>query len=467
MPYVELDPDLRAPHYRRPLRFTFDRSLEDSRGFRYVYEQGALRCSQKISAYSSVCKMAPHEMNAIYSGSLSFVYLDAGRWGDGNQEFGLVSGADVYLCEYVPGESWDDAHVPQCCNASVHLLLQMLWALNCGVRVVSYAQATNLAPRSVEDNHVYILFPDCHLPPISWYFPSGAVNVMPWSLYRDPPDWFCATEPFNRNKNFYRGLYGLKMSSDDFHRQRGTTISPHQSDIFGSAGAHLIRFLNALTRLPTGLASKTHFISMGDTFELWLNRDYQFVPGGDGIHPRFIAGGEDRATEYIAEVMLWNMEVIEAFRTLEKSDLAEVKFLWGNHEAYLMSSSVVSKVSLSPRASSYRGLNGDLVAEHGHRFDASNHDNIKSSDGPFFANLAYWFPSVREAEPIARDAKSLFTGAPKERDCYLLGASLVYLYQKFKQKQKPFSIFCMGHTHSKHLCTFDITGQYSIWGGSE
>jgi hypothetical protein len=165
--------------------------------------------------------------------------------------------------------------------------------------------------------------------------------------------------------------------------------------------------------------------------------------------------------------MLWNMEVMEAHRAVEQAGLAEVLYLWGNHDAYLMSPDLCTQVSLPARPASFAGLGGDLHVEHGHRFDSSNFDNVKWTGGPFWANAAYYFPSIRKAEPLGRNAVSLMTGAPEERHCYYIGASLLYLHQKFVEKQRPFSIFCMGHTHARMLGIFTITGQYSLWGNVE
>jgi UDP-2,3-diacylglucosamine pyrophosphatase LpxH len=457
MSVVEDDLSLRAPNYERPIRFTYDRNLDGGGAFRYAYKNGAVDCS-RITQYAQMCRMAPEEMNALGRRRLPFVYMDVGRWGGTEYSFGLVAGPDVYLCEYVPPERATGPR-PQTRNASVGELFDELAAQQCGVRVINYAHAENVTKPTITDSHLYLLLPDYHLPPVSWFHPRTTVSALAPSAYRDPPAWFQTTRPYTRNANLYRGLWGLRSAP------RSGPPASHPADIFGQAGVHLSTFLGALTTMAAATRSKLHVIAMGDMFELWLDRSYQFDT--DGVNPRFRPGGADNAADWTAEVVLANMAVVEAHQALSSAGLAEVKFLWGNHDAYLMDAGVCAQLSMPPRSANYLGLNGDLWVEHGHRFDSSNHDAIKSSDGPFFANAAFYFPSIRKAEPLGRDVVTLMTGSPTERDAYFLGASLLYLNQMFDQGIKPFSVFCMGHTHARHMRTFNITAQYSLYGGTQ
>jgi hypothetical protein len=196
MALVEEDGALKAPRLVRPLHYSYDSSLDNGGGFRFIFEQGAITCSQRLSPYASICRLAPGEMNALDGPTLQFVYLDCGRWGGTEYSFGLVSGRDVYLCEYVPGEKWSDDQVPDFKNEQVRALVGQLWALNCGVRVLNYAQSPSLNPDLSSSKQVYILIPDFHMPPISWYFTTLAVSAFDPAYYRNPPDWFCQTVPY-------------------------------------------------------------------------------------------------------------------------------------------------------------------------------------------------------------------------------------------------------------------------------
>ena len=127
-----------------------------------------------------------------------------------------------------------------------------------------------------------------------------------------------------------------------------------------------------------------------------------------------------------------------------------------------MSQDVTGQLDLPRRHPFFRGSGGDIFAEHGHRFDRSNHDNITARDGPRAANWAYYMPVLRAAEPIGRAITSI--GHPSEMlDCYLLGATLVHLYQRYDLQVNPFSIYVMGHSHNRQLFEFNIRADYQLY----
>jgi UDP-2,3-diacylglucosamine pyrophosphatase LpxH len=247
----------------------------------------------------------------------------------------------------------------------------------------------------------------------------------------------------------YRRFYGLKVLDD----HSGGRRRAHEADIFREAGTQLGRFLGALAHLTPNCRSRIHLIVMGDMFELWLNRTYLFESTDSGP-PQFVPGGENRAADYVAEVMLWNTDVIEAFQQVEQAGLAEVKYIWGNHEAYLMSASVTRQTGLQRRWPEYNGLNGDLHAEHGHRFDSWNFDNVRGWSGPDISNWVFWAPSLRQCEPFDEG----------KRNTFVRGASLLYLSERIDRRQKPFRVFCMGHTHRPFMRRVKIRINYSPHG---
>jgi hypothetical protein len=117
---------------------------------------------------------------------------------------------------------------------------------------------------------------------------------------------------------------------------------------------------------------------------------------------------------------------------------------------------------LPRRDSTYRGLNGDLLVEHGHRFDGWNFDNVNGQDylsGPFITKKLLLAPNIRSFEPVV-GAVNVFTN-PGPRDVYLLGATLLHLFERFQDRQKPFSIYAMGHTHQRMMLRFDVRANYT------
>jgi hypothetical protein len=157
--------------------------------------------------------------------------------------------------------------------------------------------------------------------------------------------------------------------------------------------------------------------------------------------------------------------VFEAFRRLQNAGLREVKFLWGNHDAYLKGGQVPSLVGLPARDETYTGLSKDLFGEHGHRFDRSNFDNTSSSSGPYGAKWAYRMPVVRKAEPLVRTLTGI--GHPSDpRDSHVLGATLIYLHERYDLRSGPFAIYVMGHTHDHKLFRYEVKAEFHLYDGS-
>ncbi|OAD19909.1 hypothetical protein THIOM_004419 [Candidatus Thiomargarita nelsonii] len=247
----------------------------------------------------------------------------------------------------------------------------------------------------------------------------------------------------------------------------------------------MVRFLDALSNLSPETKRLLHFIQTGDMLEMWLGREYQFrVRRGRTIW--LDRESPDRTADWALEVMIQNTPVFEAFRRLQNAKLAEIKFLWGNHDAYLKSQKVTRQLGLPARDPVYIGLNQDLYAEHGHRFDPHNFDEVtykpllkpfylnilidgpkatynNLTSGPRITNLVYYVPTVRQAEDWADDASSFFTGNPRARDTTMLGATLIYLYQRYDQRTNPLSIYVLGHTHARLLQTFNIRTEWHLY----
>jgi UDP-2,3-diacylglucosamine pyrophosphatase LpxH len=309
-----------------------------------------------------------------------------------------------------------------------------------------------MAPTTPTDPTLYIFLADLHLPPVMWFYQRTVLSCL--QEERIPPNWLLSTPTFRRQRNYlYRNYYSIAQLDREFRHQR-----TYDSDIFGTAGDDLVIFLNGVSNLNTNVKNLLHFISLGDMFELWLGREYQFSPG---LHDPQWRSSEsvNLVSDWALEIMIQNTPVLESFRQLNQAGLAEVKFIWGNHDAYLNSTRVTNQLGLPRRDPLYRGLNGDILAEHGHRFDRSNHDNTSAWSGPAGANAAFYMPVLRSAEPIARTLTSI--GHPSSmRDCYLLGATLIYLYQRYDQNVNPFSIYVMGHSHDRQLFIFNIRTNY-------
>jgi UDP-2,3-diacylglucosamine pyrophosphatase LpxH len=284
----------------------------------------------------------------------------------------------------------------------------------CGACVLQHALARDLNIKTPNDPNLYLLLGDLHMPPGEWF------------------------------------------------RSEGPTSPPLNPDIFGQAGADLVRFLGAVAELPKEIKQRLHFIQTGDMFELWVGRDYQFMPGQNGRPMWIDASAPNRVADWAREVLVQNAPSFAAFRRLEHAGLAEVKYLAGNHDAYLARPELSSQLRLPARDQTYRGLSDDLLVEHGHRFDGWNFDKVNGQhwlSGPFLTKLLLYNPDIRSLEPLGGYIMA-FT-SPPTRDVYLLGATLAYLFERFHVQQKPFSIYAMGHTHARMMLRFDVRATYT------
>ena len=467
MPNVEDDASVRASEYLRPLRYTFRRSASGGRGgFQWVFDEGSLQCTAGADAGQSFCLASPRERSSFTRDHPSFVYLDCGAWvddadgrGTRRRDFGLICGPHVYLCKY----SGDNA-APSSGVSHVQSFFRGMATQGRGVRVVKYARMREpLAPATRTDNNLYLFIADFHLPPVSWFYTTADLVGVSTGSSRTPPAWLLSSPAMRRQRNFrYRNYYSCAQYGREHRRQLS-----HASDIFANSGGDLVAFLDGLCGLTTDIKSRLHFINLGDMLEMWLGREYQYIP--DRTTPRFrSANSVNLVSDWGLEVLIQNTPVFEAFRRLGSAGLREIKFLWGNHDAYTMSRSVTAQLTLPQRDPTYTGLNGDIYAEHGHRFDRSNFDNIEyrhvlggTLSGPRMANLAYHVPVARAAEPIARAAAGAFH--PSMRDCHIMGASLIHMFMRYDLGTNPFSVYVMGHTHRRELLTFNIRAEYSLY----
>jgi hypothetical protein len=466
MTFVEDDATLLAPAYARPLRYVYDEKVPGPSKFRYVFNEGGLTCSEAAGKGDQRCIVSAEEMTAIGPDRPSFVYADNGCWSDNadgkgarRRDFVLVCGPHVYSCE-----AQNSSATPQSKIQSVQQFFTALAAAGCAFRVVSYVRAKDTAPGTAQDPNLYLFLGDLHMPPVSWFFTSDAAGqCQAYGL--PPPLWIIQSPAFQRRAIMINKYYNITSWARQNNSMPAANagIGLGNPDIFGKAGPDLVRFLDALSNLPAAIKARFHFIQTGDMFELWLGRDYLYAPGP--FEPSWKSpNSPNGAADWILEVMIQNLPVIEAFHRLDGAGLKEVKYLWGNHDAYTKAPEVCAQVAMPRRDPTYSGLNGDLFGEHGHRFDRSNHDNTSAWLGPLGASWAYKMPVVRQGEPIIRDISGI--GHPEEVDCYLLGATLIYLYERYDRHQPPFAIYVMGHTHARKLYRFNIKADWHLYEAS-
>jgi UDP-2,3-diacylglucosamine pyrophosphatase LpxH len=495
---------------------------KDAQALEVSFDEGLLKCGK----FRQKCTISKNKMNTIKKSpdANSFIYVDVGKWGEYQgvceYSFCLVSGRDVFLCEYAP---WKPDSSDEVRNPYVKAFIEEMKKerkdergkdeRGDGIKVISYAQAPRVAPETVTDSHLYIFIPDLHLPPSSMYVPIEVVDydahpdtwpntpegkkfeaIVDWTLTPsgEKPwiNWIRSTPIYNESSSTQKRYYeiasaigkGCKIGDSEYYIDRcGEDHYQKKRDIFGNAGVKLVRFLRYLCEMPDDIRKSLHIITLGDMLELWLNRkDYQFTPNEDFKQmPLFISGGEKNAIEYAFEVIVFNYDIFETFRKLKESGIAEVRHCWGNHDNYLMYNSVCDACGIKDgfsqgskgcgRDSEYKGLNGDILAEHGHRFDSANFDNVEGRGwtkfwkGPYITYKVYDSKlDIRSLEPNWEKFKSFF--GHDQREAYLRAYSIMFLDKKISNKEKPFRVFIMGHTHERMMMRTNIRLEYSPVG---
>jgi len=466
--FIEDSKEYQSQTYEKIIEFTSDKT-SGKKEFRWNYDSGELLCNAKAPRIN--CVIDSNDLDFVSAQKSSFVYLDVGVWSeyDGQYNFGLISGPDVYLMEFLPKET--STVTPTSKNETINNFLDDIKKSGHSFRVVSYAQAQKVPNESQDDQEVYLFLPDYHLPPISWFY-KNKKNPKVNSEIQEPVsnnEWLLNSAAF---RNLNSGSLDLETSLrlknlDDSSKTR----RKHKSDIFGNAGNALVLFLSSLVNASFITKKHLHIIHIGDMFELWMNRPYQFRVESASDKPVFVSGGVQNVQSWLLESMLMNLDVMKTHREIEgevkNGNIAEIKYIWGNHDAYLMYDSVTSDCEIPARTRSFDSSNSSIHAEHGHRFDSFNHDYIKRTFGGIkdpwgvlLCNMTFKFPGMRKLEEKGRKMVKAISHGPEFRDIFVLGSSIIHLNQIINQKKTPFGIFVMGHTHIRDLGIVNIGTKY-------
>lgn len=347
----------------------------------------------------------------------SFVYLDAGRWLNGHQNFGVVWGNQAVLCNYSAASTTP-------ASGAGNLLEQLL--RQPGVSEVDREFIRNA--RNPDWNKITVIIPDCHIPP-----------SVPMSVPRPP------------ESSQWNDLNGGSAWDDPRAWDRSVA-----HDIFGSRRSTdaLASFVRLLCNLP--FARQVHLVQAGDLYELWAGQDrwFQARPGGPpGVDMRSSTATE-RCANQIAYIHDFFDGVFTGFDRAA-SALGSVKFIHGNHDNYLWNSGVVTEANAEiarraartsgsifanrpfplsrcfPREASGMVVDNGMIVEHGQRIDTSNSDGNETGHG-----------ATQQAVGGGRTA-----AIAKEFDCvrresFVFGAASLWV-----TRNMDFSVYVMGHTH--------------------
>jgi len=452
--------------YEKIIEFISDETA-GKKEFRWNYDCGEL--SYHVKRSRNECVIDCNDSDFISSQRSSFVYLDVGVWSeyDGQFNFGLINGPDVYLMEFLPNVT--SPNTPSSKKEPVNNFFDDIKKGGNSFRMISYAKAQNLHDEPQEDQEIYLFLPDYHLSPITWFYKNNSKSNSKIKQSVSNDNWPLNSPAFRNLKSRSEDLEPfLQLKSLD---DSAKTRKKHKSDIFGNAGNSLVLFLNSLVNASSITKKHLHIIHIGDMFELWMSRPYQFRISSKSDRPLFIPGGESKVQLWLLESMLMNLDVMNAHKMIEDEDkrgnIAEIKYIWGNHDAYLMYNTITSDCGIPPRIRSFDSRNNAIHAEHGHKFDTFNHDYIeqifggkKDPWGIQLTNLTFKFPGIRKLEAKGRKLVKALSHGPEFRDIFVLGSSIIHLNQIINQKNIPFGIFVMGHTHIRDLAIVNIATKY-------
>jgi UDP-2,3-diacylglucosamine pyrophosphatase LpxH len=462
--FIEEQKEFQTQPYEKTIEY-IKKEKNSNNDFRWNFFVGEFVDSSKTPGNES--SIDTNDSDLLSSMKSSFVYLDVGVWSeyDGQYNFGLICGPDVYLMEFVPKESISKGLVSK--NNLVNDFLEGITKSGHSFKVVSYAQSQNMHEEHQKTQEIYLFLPDYHLPPISWFYKKNSKSGSSESIPND--SWPLNTSFFkdiNSDSSNLKKLLGQKIFDDSKGSRK-----KHKSDIFGGAGNALVLFLNCIINTNSALKKYLHVVQMGDMFELWMSRPYQFRAKENSQRPILVSGGEKNIQSWVLESILMNLDVMKAHKKIEDDvktgNIAEVRYIWGNHDSYLMYDTITTSCDIPSRIRSFNSPNNLIHAEHGHRFDSFNHDFIKQTSGgkndPWgvrLSNLTFKFPGIRKLEAKGRKIVKAISKGPEFRDIFVLGASIAHLNQKIHQEKHPFGIFVMGHTHIRDLRIVNIRTKY-------
>jgi hypothetical protein len=368
-----------------------------------------------------------------------FLYMDVGRWLNGNQDFGLIAGNNAYLCRYAPGAPLNQAPSGTVNTKAEDELLGLP-----GVSVQDHKKILDHFPR--DPDHLYLILPDMH------------VTDCPTPDNPDFDKW--------RNSD---GWEFMEKTDCIFHSRKSVSA--------------MVEFLRRIR--ATRIASRITLVQIGDMYELWAGRNecyFQDLSDAEymdavsknecAVRLRDIQLNDDTTESSAPEIGLWiaqthdrNYPLFSEFDAC-MAVLADCRFLYGNHDSYLAVRRVVDEANQAtkdlfskeftppsfgspkggsiPRATTkvyYREkevfLDGVFI-EHGQRYDWANRDGHK-----------YGYDKTNSAVNFPYQVLKVFDS--NRHPTFVFGAAATWALS-----HKKFGLFVQGHTHDPVLKYVDV-----------
>jgi hypothetical protein len=357
-----------------------------------------------------------------------YLYLDVGRWSKGIQNFGLVCGNQVILCDYTKTPSVSP--FPNLAFPTTGLLGDFLRIPNVVPKKIM--QITGSAP--FNNKCIHVILPDMHVP-----------ASPPLGMPRPPSS---TPNPF------------IDFGPKKWQSDKTIFDAWAERDLFQSRQsiAAMIDFLKAVVVSPN--ANVIKLTQVGDMYELWMKRPCLF----EKKKPKGPPGVDMKNEKSATEVGEWIADTHELFSDLFlafddcKAKLHSCHFLHGNHDSYLSADKVVAEANriigersqlpggfllnsrMRPSTVYQRTASGfhteDAVfIEHGQRGDKFNDDGNADGHGKTQSagGIGMMFDSTR-------------------RNSFVAASAALWLL-----RSRDFGIYAMGHTHAADLNFVEVT----------
>lgn len=427
--------------------------MTDEYGFPEVHamtrEDGSVRVAWSVE--SLVRAVARHCGNTFGQGEM-FVYLDVGRWGGDQRQFGVVFGdgsvTSVLLC------AWHEEGGQRRIQFPPTPVRGFLGdpGLRGKVEVLSFFQG----PLPVDTRGtIYVLLGDLHLPLIDARTPASEVAEVPERLVGSAWNRMDRALP----SELLDVARGTGFSLSDAVTETPTEMTTGRwrelylrGDIFLDAGPSLEHFLSALQahcETPVAARAPIHLVQLGDMYEHWIGLLRGFRDFPDAVRP--IPPAADRLrqvrtwvarTDRTARLPGSGGRTVSLCDRLHGCRVDERTFLCGNHDNYLRMLASDPAPTDPPRHRRGFLLENRLRAEHGHAADEYNRDG--ATRGHLITQYVFLRRAIREFDV---DRRRTFVAYAAERFGELRGSS------------DEFRVFAMAHTHLPWLAPVVVHGR--------
>jgi hypothetical protein len=412
-----------------------------------------------------------------------YVYVDVGRWGGRNRNFGVIYGdrseSYIAVCQYIPPPPEEDegdeevrdpftpiSELPAQTDSPSSVARTVIDFINHCRGDILYAARFDFVDTG---GRLYLALGDLHLPLASRLSrprrsPLPEIQCRVDTAYMQGLD----SEAGFVQRAINSGVLSAVVATGADRMMLDSPVTWYQryvrNDIFTDASSNaaaddLKNFIN----LAQSSGTNIHFVQLGDMYELWVGLKCLFAgtdPGDRQVNLRSLPcsmrsncylqrisslsqGGCTVTSGYQEAVRQWVSKVHQTTRVdgqslaewLHRDRFPAQSWLYGNHDNYLRTLS--GQLGIPTRTLILHESGSQIQFEHGHEADEYNRDGAVSghaiTQGAAFVWDQRWLDSLLE---WLRSRRPNF---------------IRYAAEKFIRRNDPIKVFVMAHTHIPYL----------------